>query len=316
MDLRHLRYFVAVAEELHFGHAADRLHIAQPPLSQQIQALEQELGVRLLERTRRSVALTEAGRLFLDEARATLVQATRAAETARRAARGELGRLKIGFTPSCLFNGLMPTLLRRYRRAWPGIVLEMTETSTAEQVEQLGDGRIDIGFVRPAAPIPPGMVVIRILLREPLVAVLDGDHPLAGVDPIRMVALRDQPFVLHARRLGTGLYDTVMRLCANAGFTPRIAQEMHQMSTIVTLAAVGLGVAVAPRCMAALQVEGVCYREILDDGAYLDLAVAWRDGTEAIPTRHFIELLPPAVYTASMAAMPGARVSGAGPAIP
>ncbi len=213
MELRHLRSFVTLAEELHFGRAAERLGMAQPPLSLQIQSLEAGLGVRLFERSRRHVALTEAGRLFLPEAQATLEQAERARRIAQQAARGEVGQLFIGFTGSAPFNAAMPAIISRFRRAWPGLHMVLRELSTTDQLAALAEGSLDIGFVRPGQPQETAGVETRLVLDEPLVVALPEQHPLAGRDSLAMADLAGESFILHPRAIGTGIYDKVVGLC-------------------------------------------------------------------------------------------------------
>lgn len=294
MDLRRLRYFVAVAEDLHFGRAAARLHLAQPSLSQQIQALEEEVGAALLNRNRRRVELTAAGRLLLPEARAVLAQAERALLVARRAGRGEVGRLEIGFTGSAPFNPLLPQTVRRFRERWPDVHLSLNEMPTTAQFEALTAGRLDVGFLRPGQPMEMVGIAQRLLLREPLLAVLAADHPLAAAETVGLADLAGQPFILHPRAIGTGLFDKVMTLCAAAGFTPRIAVEAHQMSTVVTLAAVGMGVSIVPEALRRLAAPGAAFRPITDAGAFMDLIAACRAEDDSPVVANFLAALPPA----------------------
>lgn len=288
MELKHLRAFVTLAEELHFGRAAERLGIAQPPLSLQIQALEAGLGVQLFDRNRRHVGLTDAGRLFLPEARATLAQAERARHTAQRAARGELGRLDIGFTGSAPFNTAMPQIISRFRRQWAELRISLRELSTTEQFRELTDGTLDIGFVRPGQPSEAPGLTLQMVLQEPLFIVLPADHRLAGREALALAELADQPFILHPRHIGTGLYDKVVGLCAAAGFTPRVTLEAHQMSTIVGLAAAGIGVSIVPEAMRRIQVEGARFIPIADPFATMVLAVAHRSDDKRPAVQHFL----------------------------
>lgn len=288
MELRHLRAFATLAEELHFGRAAERLGIAQPPLSIQIQSLEATLGVKLFDRSRRHVALTEAGRLFLPEALATLAQAEKARRTAQRAARGETGRIDIGFTGSAPFNAAMPGIISRFRRAWPDVHMVLREISTTEQLRLLAEGSLDIGFIRPGHPTETVGVATHLVLDEPLLAALPAEHPLAGRQALTMAELAGEPFILHPRAIGTGLYDKVIGLCATAGFHPRVVLEAHQMSTMIALTATGIGIAVVPEAMRRLQVEGCRFVPISDAGASMVLAVAHRLDDERPLVRRFI----------------------------
>lgn len=210
MELRHLRYFIAVAEELHFGRAAERLGISQPPLSQQIQALEEEIGARLFERTNRRVELTDAGRLFLDESRQVLAQVDKAVLLARRAHLGELGELKIGFTSSAPFTSTIPSSIHAFRKAYPDVHLDLQEMSSRQVLKALLEESLQVGVIRPLA-LPDAVHWVE-LFREPLVAVLRADHPLAAgsEDGLAIAALAEEPFVFFPRSYGTGLYDQVI----------------------------------------------------------------------------------------------------------
>jgi len=291
LELRHFRYFVAVAEELHFGRAARRLHISQPPLSQQIQAMEAHLGATLFHRSRRRVELTEAGALLLGEARKALAQAELAEATVRRASKGEVGSLQIGFTGSSPFNEVMPRLVGRFRRAWPDVQLSLREMSTAAQLDALAEGTLDIGFARPGTEVNLPEVELRLVQREPLLAAFNTDHPLAARDRVAMADLAGQPFILHPRQIGTGLYDRVMGLAAAAGFTPQVVIEAHQMSGIVSLAAIGLGVSVVPEAMRRVTIDGLELRPLVDAMAHIDLFVAHRRHRLPPPAANFLALL-------------------------
>ena len=225
MELRHLRYFVAVAEELHFGRAAQQLGISQPPLSQQILALEQELGARLFERTNRRVELSEAGRLFLEEARQVLAQVEKAADVARRAQLGELGEMKIGFTSSAPFTSKIPKAIHAFRQRFPAVHLNLMEMSSREVAQGVFDESIEVGLMRPM-PLADGLVATE-LFREPLVAVINASHALAnGAEQgVHLAALAHEPFVFFPRSYGSGLYAQLLDLARQAGFSPHFAQE-------------------------------------------------------------------------------------------
>ena len=291
MELRHLRYFVAVAEELHFSRAAERLHVAQPPLSQQIRKLEDELGVRLLERTRRRVQLTDAGRVVLEEARRTLSQAERVLNAARGAAEGSVGLLRVGFSSSAPYTTL-PAILRTFRARFPGVVLNLVERSTEEQVGMLAAGALDVGFLRRPIPDAPESLVVRTILHEPLILALPQEHRLRRQRSIPVRSLAGEPFVLFPRQAAPGLYDEIMALCRRSGFVPRVAQEAVQMQTIVSLVSAGLGVAIVPASMRRLHREHVAYRPLGAGRVMTELAVAY-DGTN--PSRAlqaFLQVLP------------------------
>lgn len=267
MELRHLRYFIAVAEELHFGRAAQNLGISQPPLSQQIQALEQELGARLFERTNRRVELSEAGRLFLEEARLVLAQVDKAADVARRAQLGELGEMKIGFTSSAPFNTSIPKAIYAFRQRFAAVHLNLKEMSSQAVADALLDESIEVGLMRPLA-LPDSLVATE-LFREPLVAVINAAHPLAegSEQGVHMAALANEPFVFFPRSYGSGLYAQLLSLARQAGFSPHFAQEASEAMTIIGLVSAGLGVSVLPASFQRMRIDGVVYRKLLDDGA-------------------------------------------------
>lgn len=292
MELRHLRYFIAVAEELHFGRAALQLGISQPPLSQQIQALEEELDVRLFERTNRRVALSEAGRLFLPEARAVLAQLDKAVGVARRARRGELGELKVGFTSSAPFTSTIPRALRAFRQACPQVHLDLRELSSREVAEAVGEGLLQVGMIRPLDPLPAGLEALE-LFAEPLVAVLPADHPqAAGQDrAIGLAELAAEPFVFFPRSFGTGLYDQVLGLARSAGFSPRIVQEASEAMTLIGLVATGLGVTILPASFSRMRIDGVVCRTLRDPAASTAVWLVRRRGDASPLVRRFAELL-------------------------
>lgn len=291
MELRHLRYFIAVAEELHFGRAAEALGISQPPLSQQIQALEEEIGARLLERTNRRVALTEAGRLFLDEARQVLAQVDRAVLLARRAHQGELGELRIGFTASAPFTSAIPSSIHAFRQAYPEVHLDLQEMSSRQIVEALQEERLQVGVIR-SFQLPASLEAVE-LFSEPLVAVLRADHPLAreSLEGLELAALAEEPFVFFPRSYGTGLYDQLQALARQAGFTPRISQEAGEAMTIIGLVAAGLGVSMLPGSFRRTRVDGVVYRTLLDPGATSSVWLVRRRSERSPAALAFIELV-------------------------
>ena len=286
MELRHLRYFVTVAEELHFGRAAQRLQMAQPPLSQQIRQLEAELDVQLLYRTKRTVRLTDAGQVFLQEARHLLMQADQAIAIAQRADRGEVGRLSLGFVGSAT-DSILPVILKAFRQRFPKVQLILHEMTTAEQVEALHNNRIQLGFIRP--PLNDEDLILETVLQESLVVALPEAHPLATQTQVSLVSLAEQPFVLSPRHLGAGFYDQIYRLCQQAGFTPQVAQEAIQMPTILSLVAAELGVALVPASLQNWQRVGVVYKPLADSTPQIELAISWRQ-TDTSPVLHqFIE---------------------------
>lgn len=290
MELRHLRYFVAVAEELSFTRAALRLHIGQPPLSQQIQALEAEVGARLLERSKRWVRLTEAGTLFLADARRILALAEQAVQTARRAQRGEAGELRIGFTYSTPFTPLFASLINRYRQRYPGVVLTLHEMATLRQIDAIGAREIDLGFVRPAEQPTPASVRLTTLRRDALLVVLPAAHALARQDSVAVADLQGQSFVMYPKDAGTGIYPQIFRLCRAAGFEPQIAMEAGEVSTIIGLVAAGCGISVLPGSFDSIQMEGVCFRPLSDAAASTTLLLAQREEAASPLVEAFVAL--------------------------
>ncbi|HET6449919.1 MAG TPA: LysR substrate-binding domain-containing protein [Spirochaetia bacterium] len=305
MELRHLRYFVAVAEELHFSRAAERLHVAQPPLSQQIRRLEEELGVRLLERTRRRVQLTDAGRTVLEEARRTLSQAERVVQAARGAAEGSAGILRVGFSSSAPYT-MLPAILRAFRARYPGVVLALFERSTEEQVGMLSAGALDAGFLRRPIADAPESLAVTTILREPLILAVPRDHPLRRRASITVRSLAGEPFVFFPRQAAPGLYDEIMALCRRNGFTPRVAQEAVQMQTIVSLVSAGLGVAIVPASMRHLHREHVSYRPLGASRIMTELGVAWDRNN---PSRALQVFLQSVEKSGQRKGSPSARVS-------
>ncbi|HYH89649.1 MAG TPA: LysR substrate-binding domain-containing protein [Solirubrobacteraceae bacterium] len=284
VELRHLRYFVAVAEERHFGRAAERLHIAQPPLSQQIRRLEAELGVTLLHRTTRSVEVAPAGEVLLVRAREILAAVDGATEDTRRAARGEFGRLAVGFTGSATYE-LLPKLADALRRALPGVVLDLRgELLTPAQVASLLDGTLDLGLLRP--PVRERALAVEVVRREPLVAVLPQAHPLAAADSVPLEELEGEPFVVYPSHFRSVVHDAVEETCEAHGFLPRVALEVSETSTLVSFVAAGLGVSLVPESVRHMTVRGAVYRPLAGDAAMVELAVAWRrDDSTAVLER-------------------------------
>ncbi len=272
MELRHLRYFRAVAEELHFGHAAERLHIAQPPLSQQIRQLERELGISLLVRSTRKVELTPAGAAYLKRAVAILDAVDDATEQAQRIAEGVEGHLAIGCVGSATYS-LLPRLVRALREALPGVDVSVRgEMLAPAQVTALLAGEIDLALLRP--PVEQPGLLVETVRRDRLLVALPEGHQLASNDELSVGDLRDEEFVAHAGRGRSVMNSLVTAICADAGFVPRIRHQVEETSTLVTLVAAGLGVAVVPEPTAALDIAGVRYRPLVPDRLGVDLLAA------------------------------------------
>ena len=276
MELRHLRYFIAVAEELHFTRAAERLHIGQPPLSQAIQALEADVGAQLFARTKRSVRLTEAGKLFLSDARRILALSEQAGETARRAERGEAGELRVGFTFSTPLTPFFAAVINRYRSAYPHVRLTLLEMASLRQLDALSQRTLDLGFIRPPERGPAEELKLTPMRQDPLVAVLPTTGALARKKTIAMRDLEGMPFVMYPPGAGTGIYPQIFKLCRDAGFVPAVALEAGEASTIIGLVAAGCGVSLLPAAFGRIRMDGVCYRPISDEAATTTLLLAQR----------------------------------------
>lgn len=279
MELRHLRYFVGVAEELHFGRAAQRLGISQPPLSQQIRALEDELQVSLFERSSRRVALTPAGRLFLSEARRTLAQADHAVAVARRAALGEIGELRLGFSTSAPFTAIVSQALFSFRQRHPGIRLLLNEMPRDAQIEALVAGELDVGFIRGVGlPVLSADIRALPLIAEPLLVAMRAGHPLAELNrPLSIADLAGEPFVLFGRERGGGFNEHVALLCRRAGFEPHIAQQASGLATMLGLVAAGFGVTMVSASLGALHADNVVYRTLAEPDAISRMWLLQRD---------------------------------------
>ena len=288
-ELWQLRYFLAVAEQLHFGRAAAALHISQPPLSRAIRALEQRLGVVLFARSRRRVELTPEGTRLLGEARRMLGQLERTVQEVRGMARGEEGRLRIGFV-SLADYGVLPGLLKAFKSARPGIALALREKLSPEQAAALAAGELDFGLLLP--PVSDAEPLEHLVVqRERFVVALPSSHRLAaGKGKLAVSALAGEPFVMVPRDIAPGLYDIVTGLAAGAGISFNVAQEAIQMQTVVSLVSSGLGVAIVPGCIANLGRRGVVYREINDRHPRLDLWLAWPRGGLGTAARDFLAL--------------------------
>ena len=307
-DLRRLRYFVAVAETLHFGRAAARLAMSQPPLSRQIRTLEGELGAPLFRRNKRRVELTDAGAWLLDEARRMLSQAASLPARTRQAASGESGRLALGFISTVDYS-ILPGLLGAYRKAHPGVTLELRELTGDIQVRELHDGRIDAGML--VSPLNDPSLDTLPLLREPLLAALPASDPLARKRaPLPVAALAGRPFVIFPRAVAPALYDAIIEFCRRGGFSPRIAQEAIQMQTIVSLVSAGLGVALVPSSLRKLRRQGVVYRDLDRDSPRLTVLLAWRAANRSASLAQFVATARASATAVSMAAARARAVGG------
>ena len=283
-----LRCFVAVAEERHFGRAAERLAMAQSALSRQIQALERALGARLLNRARRSaVTLTEAGVALLDEARLALSQLERAETTARRAARGELGRIEVGYVVSAVLSGALPRTLERYRAQHPDVQVQLVPMETPRQLEALRTGLLDVGFLRPRPAYPAG-VRARIVHRDSLLLAVAADHPLAR-RRVTLAALAREAFIVPQFDESAGFAEQLAALGARGGFEPRVAHRVRDFIAALSMAAAGYGVVLAPASLAAISLRNVVYRAIEGHAGHAELAVANRTSALSAAALQFVE---------------------------
>ncbi|HSD54008.1 MAG TPA: LysR family transcriptional regulator [Burkholderiales bacterium] len=286
MELRHLRYFVAVAEHLSFARAARALHLSQPPLSRQIRALEDELGTALFARTKRAVALAPAGAALLPEARRLLREADALKAGARAHAMGDIGALALGFIGMAAYN-VLPGVLPEFHRLHPGVRLALREATSDVLLAALRQGDIDVALVLP--PADDAGVEYATLHRDGLVAALPASRrEFRGRGPLRLAALAAEPFILFPRRVGTSLYDHIVGLCRRTGFSPRVEQEAIQMQTIVSLVAAGMGVALVPASLMNMRRTGVVYRPLAERSPAVEVGVVWRRSDEAPATRAFL----------------------------
>ena len=292
IELRPLRYFVAVAEEMHFGRAAARLHMTQPPLSQTIQALESQLGTPLFSRTRRSVALTAAGRALLPEAQRLLMQAESLPALVQRAAAGESGQLRLAFVSSADYS-VLPIALREFRSAYPAVQIDLREATSDVQLEELAAGNIDLGILIP--PVPDKLKTILDyfpVLTEPLVLALPADSKLAtATRKVSLKSFAGLPLIICPRRLAPALHDQILGCFREAGLTPSIEQEAIQMQTIVGLVAAGMGIALVPQSVSNLKRPGVEYRALKEASPLVEIGLAWRRDNTSPVLQSFLHLI-------------------------
>jgi DNA-binding transcriptional LysR family regulator len=288
MELRQLRYFVAVAEDLHFGHAAQRLRIAQPALSRQIQALEEELQVQLLFRNRRRVQITPAGQVFLERSRLLLSRAEDAILAAQRAGDGVSGSLNLGFVGSATYD-MLPAVLRAFTQTFPEVELILSEMTVHAQLEALTEKRIDIGLLR--LPRKTEGLVFQTISREPLYAALPSSHRLAQVTAVRLSALAGEPFVLYPDHPRPSWTEFVIGLCHQAGFQPTVVQRTVEIQTTLSLVAAGIGVSIVPACLGNISRKDVVYRRLIGLRARTELQVAYRENDPSRVVQNFLAVL-------------------------
>jgi DNA-binding transcriptional LysR family regulator len=288
LELRHLKYFMTVAEELHFGKAATRLNMAQPPLSQQIRQLEEELGVSLFHRTKRSVELTEEGKVFLESVYQIFNNLEEAIEKVRKVNRGEIGEIVIGFIASAAYD-ILPSMMKYYREQYPAIKVVLKQLSSQEQINSLLEGTIQIGII--SEPTESESINYEIIRQEPMVLALPKEHPLAAdTSPINLVDIAYESFILTSRDANPRHYDGVINSCYQAGFSPNIVQETKEMSSVISLVSSGIGIAIVPTSIQLLLKNAIVYRDIKNIKFRTTTALAWESGNISPIVNAFIEL--------------------------
>ncbi|MFC9539878.1 LysR substrate-binding domain-containing protein [Lysinibacillus sp. NPDC056959] len=286
MDIRKMRYFIMVAEELNFSRAAERLRMAQPPLSQEIRKLEEELGVQLFHRTKRMVELTDAGKIFLEGSQQTLLQLERTIKETQLAAEGKIGSLIIGFVDS---TEIVIEVLNKFRERFPKIHLILREMTTEQQLKALYEKQIHIGFIR--SKQNNGILSSEVCSEESLRLVLLQDHPFASLPEIPLQLLIDEPFILFPRHMGPNFYDLIISYFWDHGVSINVVQEAIQMQTIVNLVATGMGVSVVPSSVESYKHPGVIYKKIQETTPKVNLYVGWREDEKSAVVNHFLTVV-------------------------
>ncbi len=286
MEFRQLRYFLAVAQTLHFTKAAELMGIAQPPLSQQIQKLEREIGTRLFIRHQRHVELTEAGLFFKERAQKILAETDRALSEIKKVARGESGRLSVGFAGSTVFHSLIAAAMQTYRRAFPEVVIHSTESNSTALLSKVQDAELDCAIVR--LPLQVGDLCCQPIVAEPMIAVLPSEHACARQETIDLALLAADDFIAFPRDIGPQLYDSILFACHQAGFSPRISMESPQISSSINLVAAGFGVAIIPASLTSIRVDGVSFHP-LQQPLTTGLGLIYRSHEKSALTQHFIK---------------------------
>lgn len=286
IDLRHLRQFIAVAEELHFHRAAERLNMSQPPLTATVRMLEDAIGAPLLERTNRVVRLTPAGQALLDHARLTVEQAALAVAAARDAAAGRVGTLRLTYVGSAMY-GRLAAAIRAFRRGFPEVRLDLREATTAAQVTALRKGASDLAVLLPPLPDEAGLSMT-VFDHDHVAIALPAAHPLADRPAIGLGDLAGEPFVMWPAAEGSGFHRQVFQLCMTAGFVPRVVQEAHQMHGVLALVAVEVGISVVPASMVGFRAGEIVYRPLDLPGSQIDLCLCHRDEPLPATVRNFV----------------------------
>lgn len=286
LELRHLRYFLAVAEELNFGRAAAKLGIAQPNLSQQIKALEDIVGASLFDRTQRSVQLTAAGAYFRHEASETLEHARAALTLARRAGRGEIGKIAVGYVGSATYTGALVSIMGAFRKDNPAVDISLFEMEMHDQLKQIASGTLDVGFIRPPVELPLG-IGTQLILQEEVGLAISDRHPLAQNERVALIDLRAETFITPRHPANVSFNKHTMDACVAAGFSPRLGQQGADFVTIISMVAIGLGVALVPQSCKCLDLPGVCYKRLAGPTVLADLSLAFRRSEPSPVARSF-----------------------------
>lgn len=287
LELRHLRYFIALAEELNYGRAARKLRIAQPGLSQQIKRLEEIVGAVLVDRSQRAVGLTTAGKLFLAGAGRTMRQVEQAVQSAQRAERGQLGRLTVGYVGSAAYVGVLTSMVSRFREKHPDIELEISEMEMRAQLVAIDEGRLDICYIRPPTPIPVGITTLPILQEEILLAI-PSSHPLAEMPDVPLDRFANDTFITPHHPPDVSFHHHTLTACRQAGFFPRTGPQGREFMTVASMVAVGLGVALVPQSLRCIEMPGVRYKRVRDLAVTAELAIAYRRTEPSTVARAFI----------------------------
>jgi DNA-binding transcriptional LysR family regulator len=289
MELRHLRYFTAVVRWKSYREASRQIHVAQPAISQTVADLEDELGLKLFSRAGRTAQLTPAGEVFYAEAVRVLTQAELAVETARRAAKGEIGRLSIGFLGSAT-SAFLPELIRKFKSMYPGVRLTLQELAPAQQDAAFAEGTIDIGFTRPLTAEQNRLFSFRVLYADPMIAVLPRSKQVKR-SKVRLADLAKENFVLFHREGSPVLFDTITTMCKRAGFCPRVENEPNMMQTVLSLVEADQGVAIVPACVSRLRSDGVRFYRLQPNDVRIQLVAVWKKENQSVVLRSFLELL-------------------------
>lgn len=289
MELTHLRYFIAVAEELHFGRAAKRVHIAQPPLSQSIRKLEDELGTALFNRTSRKVELTSAGNLFLDEARGIVSMAENSVKTMRQYGNGSKGSLALGFNEPAI-NTFLSGAIRKFIEKYPEVKLSLFELETAEQLKALSERRIHLGILRPFN-WDTGTLESKLLLRENYVLALPREHKLCAKNRINLSSLKNEKFIMFPKAIHPALFECLNKCFQSHGFTPEIVQEAVRKQTTLALVESGLGIALVPESSMRLSPPGVVFKDIIGKLPTVDIYAVWRSGDSSPIVNNFLKTI-------------------------